>query len=675
MIKTKAQTPLNQKKFSLKTIKAKILLCMSTTVAAALIILGLASIWLNYSSSIQMLKQTMLKTAGIASERVSQELNAYANVAIDAGTIARLADPDQDVQTKKDIMNQRAADHGFKRGNIIGTNGISLFDGKDYSNREYFKKAMEGQTYVSEPLISQITGELSIMIAAPLWEYGLPQTKIAGVVYFVPPETFLNDIVSRIQVSEHSAAYIINAEGMTIADNTMDTIMTQNIEDEARNDSSLKELAAIHKKMRQGEQGFDDYQIGGARKFSAYAPIQGTDGWSIGITALQSDFMGSTYVSLIITVVILLAGVIISSVIAFRLAGGIGTPVSLCAERLKKLSKGDLKSQVPAIRRSDELGMLAEATDIIVSTMNGIISDLDWGLREMASGNFTADSRAKELYVGDFQSLAASMYQIMDQLTGTLLQIHQSADQVSAGSHQVSSAAQALAQGTTEQASSVEELAATINDISSQVKQTAENAALARQKTGQTGNTVDDSNRQMREMISAMEEISTKSKEIGKVIKTIEDIAFQTNILALNAAVEAARAGEAGKGFAVVADEVRNLASKSAEASKGTASLIDGTVAAVMKGTQIAHETAQSLNQVVESTAETVKMVDEIAAAAGSQASSIAQVTQGIDQISSVVQTNSATAEESAAASEELSSQAQVLNSLVGQFRLRNTES
>lgn len=208
-----------------KTLKSKILLCMSLTVALALIVLGGASIYLNYTSSVQLLEQVIQETAEVASERVEQELKVYKNIAIDAGIIARLVDPDQDVQTKKEIIDQRAAEHGMVRGNIIGMDGISIFDGNDYSDREYFQEAMKGEAQVSEPLVSKITGKVSIMIAAPLWEDGIPQSKVIGVVYFVPPETFLNDIVSQIKVSEHGAAYMINAEGMTIADNTMDTII------------------------------------------------------------------------------------------------------------------------------------------------------------------------------------------------------------------------------------------------------------------------------------------------------------------------------------------------------------------------------------------------------------------------------------------------------------------
>ena len=280
-----------------------------------------------------------------------------------------------------------------------------------------------------------------------------------------------------------------------------------------------------------------------------------------------------------------------------------------------------------------------------------------------------------EEYPGQLMPVKTNIEYLLQNLNATMSEILNASDQVSAGAEQVSVGSQSLAQGATEQASAVEELAATINEISGQVNETAGNAKEASSKVFQAQNELSISNEQMNDMIVAMDEISQKSGDIGKIIKTIEDIAFQTNILALNAAVEAARAGEAGKGFAVVADEVRNLASKSAEAASNTTLLIEGTIHAVENGTEIAGRTAQAIQAPVESTKSAVQYVDKISTAAERQADEISQVTMGVDQISSVVQTNSATAQESAAASEELSSQAQLMKSLVSQFNLRNASS
>ncbi|MEG2000827.1 MAG: HAMP domain-containing methyl-accepting chemotaxis protein, partial [Evtepia sp.] len=336
----------------------------------------------------------------------------------------------------------------------------------------------------------------------------------------------------------------------------------------------------------------------------------------------------------------------------------------------ESIAHGDLDVHVD-VSSQDEIGLLSDAFQKMATTLGAIIQDTDHILGEMGHGNFCVRSAHAEGYVGDYKGLLSAMRQINTNLSVTLSKINEAADQVASGSDQVSSGAQALSQGATEQASSVEELAATINEISRQVKDTADHAAEARTQTNTASHEVSVCNDKMQTMITAMHEISEKSNEIGKIIKTIEDIAFQTNILALNAAVEAARAGTAGKGFAVVADEVRNLASKSAEASKSTSSLIEGSMIAVGNGTTIANETAQALVRVVEGTQSASLTVDKIADAATQQASSLSQITQGIEQISSVVQTNSATAEESAAASEELSGQAQMLKRLVSQFSLK----
>ena len=287
--------------------------------------------------------------------------------------------------------------------------------------------------------------------------------------------------------------------------------------------------------------------------------------------------------------------------------------------------------------------------------------------------NATLSSAVKKIF--GFHPLLVSFQGISDKLNDTMLQISQSSSQVASGADQVSTGSQALAQGAAEQASSVQELAATISDISNRVNQNADNARQASAAAGEVSTKMDVSKEKMQQMIQAMRDISTCSNEIGKIMKIIEDIAFQTNILALNAAVEAARAGAAGKGFAVVADEVRNLANKSTEASENIAALIENSLQAIENGTQIADDTAQSLIHAVNDVNEMAGIIEQISEVSSDQADSIAQLTVGIDQISNVVQTNSATAEESAAASEEMSSQSQLMKALVGRFKLKNSPS
>lgn len=335
-----------------------------------------------------------------------------------------------------------------------------------------------------------------------------------------------------------------------------------------------------------------------------------------------------------------------------------------------KIVDGDFDISI-SYESKDELGRLAKVFKNMTINLEAVLSDASRLLSEMANGNFDVRTEAESYYVGNFQHLLLSIRKLNRNLSETLWQINQSAEQVASGSSQVSNGAQALSQGSTEQASAVEELAATITDISSQVKNTAGNAVDAKNVSSMAGDEVEECNLQMQDMMSAMEEITRTSNEIGKIIKTIEDIAFQTNILALNAAVEASRAGTAGKGFAVVADEVRNLASKSSEASKDTAELIESSIKAVARGTQIANSTAESLVKVVNEVRSASVKVDMIADAAEKQAGAIEQVTLGVDQISSVVQTNSSTAVQSASASQELSSQADLLKNLVAKFILR----
>ena len=344
-------------------------------------------------------------------------------------------------------------------------------------------------------------------------------------------------------------------------------------------------------------------------------------------------------------------------------------PVLSIKENMKLMAEGDLNTVLEVETDDTEIGQLAKAVKETKARTNQIIEDIDYVTRELADGNFTVTSRQQESYIGAYLPILQSMYILKQKQSETLSQISGAADQVTCGSNQVSSGAQALAQGATEQAASIEELSGAIADIRKKIEANSDQVVSANHSVIETGEAVTASSKKMAELLIAMQEINERAKKIANIIKTIDDIAFQTNILALNAAVEAARAGSAGKGFAVVADEVRNLASKAGEAAKSTTDLIENTIESVEKGTHIADATAKELQIVVDSTGEIVAAIKEIETTSTQQAAGVKQITAGIDQISCVVQTNSATAEESAAASEELSSQANIMKGLVQQFR------
>lgn len=413
--------------------------------------------------------------------------------------------------------------------------------------------------------------------------------------------------------------------------------------------------------------------INGTEYFVSYEPMYDWQNNVVGAYFAGSEATASNNEFTAVEVTVIVSAVVIaliSGIIFFIYSGKrIVEPIKHVTALAREMQAGDLgTTKVDYIFHDDEIGEFAKVLKQTKNDLHEVVDDASGILNSMAGGDFT--DTPKVGYPGDFDTIKTNLLKIEEDLGITLSRMNVSSDEVLSGSNQMAEGSQTLADGTTRQASAIEEISATVAEVSSQIANTAQSAAQAGELSKQTQDKVNRQDAEIQSMVAAMNEISDTSREIEKIIKTIEDISFQTNILALNAAVEAARAGDAGKGFAVVADEVRSLANRSSEAAKSTSSLITASIEAVNKGSMIASATADSMKEVKDISLKTADLISDIASASAEQNVSVREITTGIEQISQVIQMNSATAEETAASCEELSGQSKLLKDQVARFRI-----
>ena len=562
---------------------------------------------------------------------------------------------------------------GFPDGSAVTGSGFRF----DYSSwaapqRGWYQLALTdtSSAHITSPYVDAQTGELCITVSHAVYYNG----QLVGVVGADVFVTELQDITLAATLEDMGFSMLVDENGDILVHPDRD--YAPNSKGEFQNLNSVKGgvYSEMWKAVSSSEETRKFKDADGVNQYYTGCVLP-TRGWYM-ISVLPSSVVSQPIKNVILIVVPVAVAILLIAVfiIYLTIRNSISRPLApLTAFFGRVSSSGDIslsQEDTAAFEKysaqKDEIAQLISSASAFV----GRIGDVSKAMRGVADGDLTHEVNL----LSDRDEMGVSLKTMTDNLNQMFSEINASAEQVSAGSKQVADGSQALAQGATEQAASIEELSSAITEIASRTKENSETAEKAVHLADTIMDNAEKGSLQMETMTAAVKEINDASQSISKVIKTIDDIAFQTNILALNAAVEAARAGQHGKGFAVVAEEVRNLASKSAEAAKETGHIIENSIVKAELGSRIAGETASSLAEIVSGINESNQLINHIAKSSEEQSMGIMQINAGIGQVAQVVQQNSATAEESAAASEEMSGQSTLLQALISQFRLKGED-
>ncbi len=649
-----------------RSLRAKLMLYIvgsALAICTAFVIVSAISLNVTNNNSIE----TMLSESSSGQALlVSSELdNLKREVETVAGN-AYIADNADDEKKLAEYLDSMADSHDWMGYALVSDGEVTATTLSDseitYQQRfDYYSAAAEfGKTTVSEMIVH--SGAAYFGVAAPVY-YG-EKTTAGDILVVLYDSARLCDILGNTSMGQ---SYILDKEGTRIASTEYDSLRELNVIHASKADRSLRSMAKFEEDVLAEESGTGSYKLSGKKMSAAWTPIPDTDGWIFVYTVPKAELtshMNGGVTAAIVTGVVSLIGII---VVVCIIVSQIVKPITQSTERLRRLSEGDLNSPVEVSNQKNEVGVLSSSLEETIYSLKQYIDRIADALNRIASGDVAFEMDGQ--FRGDFVKIKNSFNSILAKLRETFENISISSEQVNSGANSFSLASSDMFDGATRQSAAIAVLSQQLEEVSSQVNLNAQAAEKTEELVDDVQNKINVCNIQMSQLLMSMDDINESSAQISKIIRVIDDIAFQTNILALNAAIEAARAGHAGKGFAVVADEVRNLAAKSADAAKRTAELIQRSVENVEKGSELAKYTAVALDEIVENASTISDEVSSITRASQEQAENIAQINEGVEQITEVINDNTSTAQTSSDSAEILLAQAEQLSDRVSKFK------
>lgn len=651
-----------------KSIRLKFIVSITLFALTIVFLIQIANLFLIQRSFSKLVPATMETSLLNAHEQIQTKLKENFSALETISNMPFIKDTSLSLEERAAGLSsfvKANEDKGYQACAITDTAGRAVLSSGaklDVSTDSYYQEAAQEKKVVSDPFISRATGNLLIVYAVPYYDIN---GNFAGVITLDTDALYLSRNFSVQSLGENIEVFAITQDGTTVVSTDLDMVQSQlNDFNEVKNDSSLEGLVESEKKMVQGLSGKGEHVYHKTRELIHYMPVKGTS-WSVAVTQPKNEAY-QTVNAIKLNGLSVLGVIIVLSIIAGTfMSKSISRPIVQLADAANNLARGDVDVNI-LIKEQDETGILADAFHKMIQN----VREQADAINRIAQGDYTISLPIrgdKDIVNQEINHMVKNYNQLMGELRTV-------AEQVSCGASQVAGGAQLLASGSSQQSASMENLSITINEINKQADSNTKLAADAMNDVNNAGRLVKESTMSMQDTAEAMTDIEAGSKQIAKVIKVIDDIAFQTNILALNAAVEAARAGQQGKGFAVVADEVRSLAGKSAEAAQETAQLIENSIQRVSRGVEVARRAAEEIETAGAITEGEGVIMQKISTASEQQSLAITNINQSILEITEVVQTNSATAQESAASAEELSAQSSMLHNIVGRFKLLDSE-